>query len=236
MYNKKISLIIPAYNEENRITKTVKDYYWYLENNFSDFELIVVCNNCSDSTPEVVQKLAKKLKRLKYLNFPYYTGKGGAVREGFKVARFRLIGFVDADNSTTPREFDKLVRAIEEYKVDCSFGSRALKESILVIKQPLFRRLLGKMFSIIVQLLFNLNVKDTQCGAKLFKKKAIKTILPELRTNGFAFDVEILWKLKKHGFSYKEIPIAWKNDFESKVSFLAPLKMFRELIKIRFDL
>lgn len=236
MRNRKISLIIPAYNEENRITKTIQDYYQYLENNFSDFELIVVCNNCSDSTPEVVQKLAKKLKRLKCLNFPFYTGKGGAVREGFRAARFELIGFVDADNSTVPKEFDKLVRAIEKYNLDCSFGSRSLKESVLLVKQPFYRRVLGKVFSIMVQLLFGLGVKDTQCGAKLFKKKAIKTILPELKIKGFAFDVEILWKLKKCGFSYKEIPIAWKNDFESKVGFSAPLKMFRELIKIRFNL
>ncbi len=236
MYDKRISLIIPAYNEEKRITKTAKAYYAYLQKNFPDFELIIVCNNCSDNTPEIVQRLSKKLEKLKYLNFSYYTGKGGAVVEGFKKAHYELVGFVDADNSTTPEEFDKLVRAIEKDGVDCAFGSRALRESVLIIKQPFHRRLSGRMFSIIVRLLFGLGVKDTQCGAKLFKKYAIKKILPELRIKGFAFDVEILWKLKKHGFTYKEIPIAWKNDFESKVGFSAPLKMFRELIKIRFNL
>lgn len=232
----RVSLIIPAYNEEKRITKTIIAYYDYLQKHFQNFELIVVCNNCSDNTPTIVQGLTKKLKKLKCLNFPYYTGKGGAVIEGFKKARFELIGFVDADNSTAPKEFDKLVRAIEEYNIDCALGSRALKESILIVKQPFTRRLLGKIFSIIVQLLFGLNVRDTQCGAKIFRREAIKAILPELKINGFAFDVEILWKLKNHGFSYKEIPIVWKNDRDSKVGFSAPLKMFKELIKIKFNL
>ena len=227
-----ISLVIPAYNEEKRIETTVREYYAYLKHNFSNFELIVVCNNCTDRTPKIVRDLSRELKKTKYLNFPYYTGKGGAVIAGFKEARFELIGFVDADNATTPREFDKLVKNINGY--DCVIASRAAEGSYLVKKQPFTRRALGKIYSYITQCLFLWNIKDTQCGAKLFKKQAIKEILPSLKIIGFAFDVEMLWELKKRNKKFREVGIRWKDYKGSKVGIFAPVKMFIQLLKIRF--
>lgn len=232
MHKKGISLVIPAYNEEDRILDTAEAYYKYLSRNFTKYELIIACNNCSDNTPKIAENFCRGKKAV-FLNFPYYTGKGGAVIEGFRKAKNELAAFVDADNSTTPEEFDKLVRNADNCKV--IIASRALSSSILKTKQPFPRRFLGMCFRSLVNILFSLNIKDTQCGAKIFPKKALAAVLPTLKSSGFAFDVEILWKLKKKGFSILEVPIAWNDSGRSSVSFSDPFKMFSSIIALRFS-
>ncbi len=227
-----ISLIIPAYNEKDRIETTINSYLNYLRKNFSDFELIVVCNNCSDRTPEIVNKFSKKNKNVIFMNFPFYTGKGGAVIEGIKKAGKDLIGFADADESTAPKEFHKLVKAIEGS--DIAIASRALPESAIPVKQPIYREILGRIYSMLVELLFGLGIRDTQCGAKLFRKKVIREILPFLKSYGFEFDVELLWKARRKGFSIREVPIVWRNSEKSLVGILDPFKMFLGLLKLRY--
>ena len=227
-----ISIVIPAYNEAQMIEATLGSYLSAFRKGFSRYEFIVVCNNCSDKTPEIAGHIAKKDRHVVFINFPYYTGKGGAVIEGFKKAKFGLVGFVDADNSTNPRQFAKLVKGIE--KSDVAIASRSLPGSILKPAQPFSRRLLGKCFSAIVEALFGLGIKDTQCGAKLFRKRVIDEILPELKAGGFEFDVELLWKAKERGFSIKEVAVEWSDSGKSSVGASAPLKMFLGLFKLRF--
>ncbi|MFH1257085.1 MAG: dolichyl-phosphate beta-glucosyltransferase [Candidatus Diapherotrites archaeon] len=233
-FSESISLVIPAYNEEKRIYSVLKNYVSFLEKEFSDYELIVACNNCSDETPEIVKSFAEKNKKVKALNFPFFTGKGGAVKKGFEVASKELIGFVDADESTSPKEFRKIVSALLEKNAGAAIGSRALPESVLSQRQPFFRQFVGKSFGAIVNLLFGLGVRDTQCGAKLFRKKALKQILPQLKLDGWEFDVEILWRLKKSGFSIAEVPIEWRNDPNSKIKPWSALEMFLGLLRLRF--
>ncbi|MDO8537783.1 MAG: glycosyltransferase [archaeon] len=227
-----ISLIIPAYNEEKRLLPVMQNYYDYLKKNFKEFELIIVPNNCADNTPKIAQEFAKKNKNVKVIVIPNFVGKGGAVLEGFKIAKNELIGFIDADESVSTKEFNKLAANIKNF--DSAIASRTLKESKIPKKQPISRQLQGIIFRTIVNLLFGLNISDTQCGAKLFKKQAIKKILSQIKVKGWSFDVNILWELKKNNYSIKEVAIEWNDDPNSRVKGFDSLKMLKELIQLRF--
>jgi len=230
------SLVIPAYNEEKRIRKVLETYTKSLEG--LNYEIIVVCNGCRDRTEDIVRDFVQKnhLKNLRVLVFKEKLGKGGAVIQGFKVAKGKFMGFVDADLSTSPQEFLKLVRILEKEKLDGVIGSRKIKGAKILIPQPFFRRFASKCFNIIVRALFGLPFKDTQCGAKVFNAEAIKSILTELKLKGFEFDVEILWRLKKEGFRVKEVPIVWKHEKGSRFSFKNSPKMLINLIRLRFNI
>jgi len=162
-----------------------------------------------DSSGESADTLSEKDKRIVFLNIPEKIGKGGAVVKGFRKASKELIGFTDADTSTSPEQFEKLVKAIISGNFDACIASRNLKDSIVPGKQPFFRVFLGKSFSWIVRVLFGFGIKDTQCGAKVFRKKPLKSILSCLKVKGWEFDVELLWKLSKKGCSIAEVPITW---------------------------
>ena len=227
-----LSLVIPAYNEEKRLAGVLQSYHDYLSRNFSRFELIVVPNNCSDSTPKIASDFAKKHRNTIVINIPRYVGKGGAVIRGFRQARLPFVGFTDADTSVTPREFGKVFSGIGGY--DCAIGSRALPESVIPVKQPLPRHFMGICFRILVNLLFGLGINDTQCGAKVFRAEALKKVLPELKLTRWEFDVELLWKLKRNGAKINEVPIRWVDDKASRMKFSEPFDMFLGILKLRF--
>jgi len=172
-----LSIIIPAYNEEERIPKTLNSYLDYLKGKIN-FEILVIINGCTDNTLGVVKKIAQKNKEVKYVDIGKVASKGIAVTEGFKLADSELIGFVDADLATPPNAFYDLVQNIENY--DAVIASRWMKNSKINKSQPLTRIIAGRSFNILVNLLFNLKLKDTQCGAKLFKKTALKDILADI--------------------------------------------------------
>jgi len=226
-----LSLVIPAYNEEKNLPSTVKQYVNFLDSRKIGYEIILVPNNCSDNTPEIAEHLASDNNQIHVINIPEYSGKGGAVKKGFRACKGKLAGFVDADNSLKPAQFWKLVENIQDY--DCVIASRSLKDSKVPVKQGFLRQILGTSFRHLVNILFSLNVADTQCGGKLFKKEPLKKVLPEIKHNGWEFDVELLWKLKQNGFSFREIAVEWKDSDISRVNFLAPLHMFIGIIKIR---
>jgi len=224
----RISLVIPAYNEEDRI-KTVLSRY---ANHFhlQDQEIIVVCEG-TDSTRNIVKKLSKKCPNVKLLSFEKRLGKGGGIIEGFKAAKGERIGFADADESVEPDDIKKMFDLLS--RVDGVIASRKLKESRILVKQPLKRRIASKIFNILVRMFFGLNFKDTQCGAKVFRKEAIKNVLVELNTKGFEFDVELLWRLKNKGYKVIEFPITWKHSEGSNFSLSNAPKMFFSLLKVR---
>ncbi|MBU0636239.1 glycosyltransferase family 2 protein [Candidatus Micrarchaeota archaeon] len=228
---KSISIVIPAYNEEKRIQKTMEEYYSFFLQKKIPFELIVVANNCSDNTVSRVKKFSKKHSNCKLLNIPYRVGKGGAVKQGFRKACKDIVGFTDADNATPPEEFFKVLQGLSE--ADVAIGSRALSDSTIK-NQPFYRRFLGIGFNRLVNLLFGLNLLDTQCGAKVFSARAAP-VMQSVRSNFFEFDVELLWHVKKKGFSIKEVAVVWTDSPESKVNFWSIPKMFIGLLKIRFS-
>ena len=230
---KKICIIIPAYNEERRIGKTLEYYSNYFNNLFKkeklDYEILVVINNTTDRTEEVVKKLAERNKRVLYLNLKP-GGKGFAVIEGFKDALKRendLIGFVDADMATSPEEYWKLIKNIGNY--DGIIASRAVKGSN--VRSSLYRRVTNRIFNLLVKLFLHLKYKDTQCGAKLFKRKTIEQLLKNQTMTQWAFDVDLLYKLK--GKKIKEIATNWEDKIGSKINLKAPLKMFSSIIRLR---
>lgn len=212
----RLSIIIPAYNEENRISPTLEEYYTFFKKKFGDgFEIILVPNNCSDNTLEICKKFSKGKKQIKILNIPGYSGKGGAVIKGFKLAKGDYMGFVDADNATDAENFFKLYQNIQDF--DCVIASRRIKGS-RISNRTLMDNFSSLVFNKIVRFLFGLKFKDTQCGAKLFTKDAIKTILKNYSETGWIFDVDLLNILKKNSFRIAEIPIIWEDKSESKLT------------------
>jgi len=221
-----ISLVIPAYNEEDKIETTLSNY----SNLFQDQEIIVVCDG-TDNTQNIVRELSKKYPNIKLLNFEKRLGKGGGIIEGFKAAKGERIGFVDADESVEPDDVMKMFNLLSD--VDGVISSRYLKDSKILVKQPLRRRFASRIFNIIVRVIFGLHFKDTQCGAKVFRKEAIEDVFSELKTKGFELDVELLWRLRKKGYKIMEFPITWKHSESSSFSLSNAPKMFFLLLKVR---
>jgi glycosyltransferase involved in cell wall biosynthesis len=228
----KLSIIIPAYNEENRIQKTLQPYYDFFNKKLGkDFEIIVVPNNCKDKTLEIVQKFAKTKKNVKIINIPFYVGKGGAVMTGFEAAEGKLVGFTDADNSIIPEEFNKIYENINGY--DGIIASRKIRGAIITPKRTMKQDLSSFLFNKLTNLLFNLKFKDTQCGAKLFKSEIIQILIKKNTQKGWMFDVDLLYICKKQGFKIKEFPIIWTDSVGSKLSFKDQITSTLNLIKYR---
>jgi len=229
-----ISLIIPAYNEEKNILRTLKKYNKFFKKRFKkNYEIIIVPNNCSDNTFKIVKNFAKNKKQIRIFNFPYYIGKGRAVMEGFNIAKGDYIGFVDADISTNPENFYKLYKNINN--LDGIIASRRIKGSLIIPKRKLNKKKTSYLFNKVVNLLFNLGFKDTQCGAKLFKKKTINFLLQNYTETGWIFDVDLLYLCKKNNLKILEYPISWRELKTSKLTFkdgiFSVLKLFKYRIK-----
>lgn len=221
---KKVAIIIPAYNEEKRIGKTLESYSNYFNSlkkeNKINYEVLVVINNTKDRTEDIVKRFVIKNKSIRYLNL-VKGGKGYAVIEGFKDALKRdndLIGFVDADMATPPDEYYKLICQLNNY--DGAIADRYIKGS-KVFPPVTFRRLVvGRIFNFIIRALLFLNYRDTQCGAKLFKRNVLEQILPSLTMSQWAFDVELLYCLKKSKFKIISVPTRWYDREYSKINFM----------------
>ena len=230
-----LSVVIPAFNEELRIIQTLDYSLNYLKNQNYPFEIIVVNDGSTDKTKEVVQNFINNNSNynLKIIGYDKNRGKGYAVNYGMTRALGEIVLFMDADNSTKINEVEKAFKKIDE-GFDIVIASRKLKESKIIVYQSLMRRILGNIFPILVKILFNLNLTDTQAGFKVFKKETL-IIFQEQKIFDFAFDVELLVIAKKHNFKIAEIPIVWENQKFSKVKFKSAFKMFFSLLKIKFN-
>ncbi len=230
-----LSVIIPAYNEEKRIRKTILSISSYLSQKFGDeYEIIVINDQSRDKTREIVGGLIKENKRIKiYTNEKNY-GKGYSVKKGMLIAEGEYLLLSDADLSTPIEELDKLISWLDK-GCDVAIGSRSLRESQVIVHQPFYREMMGKIFNRLVKILCLPDFIDTQCGFKLFKKEAAKKMFSLSKINRFAFDVEILYLAKKNNYRIKEVPIRWINSPSSRVNpVLDSLEMLFDLIRIRF--
>jgi dolichol-phosphate mannosyltransferase len=177
---------------------------------------VVVLNGCVDNTLGVVERVAAEFPEIRALNFPAPIGKGGALIEGLKLAPTTdLIGYVDADGATAPRAFLDLVKHCAD--VDCAIGSRWLPGSVLHQAQSKQRRVFSRIFHMLVQLLFRMNIVDTQCGAKVMRRQAVESIHSALRIADVAFDINLLYALKRKGYSVLEVPTEWTDKLGSKI-------------------
>lgn len=232
-----LSIIIPAYNEEKRITKTLEEIDKYLTKQSYDYEIMVVSDGSKDRTGEVVKSLTSRIKNLTLLDSKKNHGKGYAVRQGLLSAKgdFRL--FTDADNSTSIDQVEKMWPEVKN-GYDIIIGSRDVKGAVLDPPQPFLRNIiLGEGFKLFRKIVIGLwRVEDTQCGFKFFTKKAVEDIIPKCKIDRFAFDPEILVIGKKMGYKIKEVPVYWKNDLDSKVKMGSMVKMALDLFVIRKNL
>jgi glycosyltransferase involved in cell wall biosynthesis len=235
-----ISIVIPAYNEEKRIGKTLENYGAFFKGlknkkEIKDFEILIVINGTTDRTEEVVKEYKKKYPEIRYI-LSEKSGKGLAIVEGFReslVGKSELIGFVDGDMATPPEAFYDMIKNIGDY--DGIIADRWDKRSRIVPKQSYFRRFISRGYNVIVRTLFLLPYKDTQCGAKLFRRRVLEGNINKIITYRWGFDIALLYCLRKEsGARIKSIPTIWHDKKGSKVNLkVTPFMMLLSAIKLR---
>lgn len=226
----KVSIVIPAYNEEHRIGKTLPLIIKYAKEFGKKYsletEIIVVNDGAKDKTLDVLNNFKESINIVSY--YPN-MGKGYALREGMKVAKGDLIYLADADLSTPIEYLDHFYNSMKDY--DCVIGSRALAQE--KIKRTLPRKLLAKGSNLLIRTILGLNYKDTQCGFKMLNIKA-KECLLECQNNRFGYDFEFLYIMNKKGLKVKEMPVEWKEiTGDSTVKPIAYIKTLQELLNVR---
>jgi len=229
-------LLIPAYNEEARIEPVLREFGAYFRDHYrAPFQLVVVLNGCRDNTRGVVEQVARDFPAISLLDFPAPIGKGGALIEGLKLAgKADAIGYVDADGASPPHAFHDLVKRLSD--ADCVIGSRWLPGAVLHQAQPWVRRLTSRCFHLIVESLFFMHIKDTQCPCKVMRRPAVEKIYEKLCIADLAFDVNLLVSLKRAGFKVIEVPTEWTDKIGSKVTsslFRSSFVMFLSVLRIR---
>ncbi|MCJ7746073.1 MAG: glycosyltransferase [Actinobacteria bacterium] len=225
----KRTLVIPAYNEEMRIGATLREYLGHFDR---DTEIVVVLNGCRDYTGDIACSFLDSNPNLRIIDEHGVVGKGGAVAMGFSRAKGDIVAYVDADGATSAAEMDRLMGEIGD--TDGVIGSRWIDREVIIREQGLYRRLASRVFNITVQTLFNLPYKDTQCGAKAFKREALEVVVGDLGTTNLAFDVDLLYLMHKHGFELREVPTVWEDKEGSKISMRhAAPRMLGAVIRMR---
>ncbi|OGN03880.1 MAG: hypothetical protein A2831_03120 [Candidatus Yanofskybacteria bacterium RIFCSPHIGHO2_01_FULL_44_17] len=230
-----VSVIIPAYNEEKRIEKTLLSVHEYLSRQSYDYEILVVNDGSKDQTSAIVHKLSFAVRNLRLVDNKENHGKGWVVRQGMLEAQGDYRLFMDADNSTTVDQVAGFLPFFEQ-GFDIVIGSRRIEGANIAVKQPWFRDFLGGAFRLVVRVLVPVGVTDSQAGFKAFSKKTAEAIFPKQTISRWAFDVEILAIARKMKFKIKETPIKWENDADSKVKLSGMIKMLFEVFRVRWNL
>ncbi|HVM77040.1 MAG TPA: dolichyl-phosphate beta-glucosyltransferase [Candidatus Paceibacterota bacterium] len=227
-----LSIIIPAYNEAERLPQTLLDMDKRLEHVEYSYEILVVNDGSKDNTADIARNMAKVVRNLKVIDLKDNQGKGGTVRQGMLLASGKVRLFTDADNSTSIDQFNIMMPLFKQ-GYDVVIGSRAIKGAKLDPAEPIYKQIPGKLGNLFIQMLLLPGIWDTQCGFKAFTEEAAEKIFNVSKITGWGFDVEILSLAKAMGFKIKEIPVHWVNDLRSHVTASAYLKVFMETIKIR---
>jgi len=229
----KLSIVVPAYNEEARIGKMLEAYLPYFSERYpGNYEVIVSINHSSDSTEQVVRALMPQYSELRIMVDPNPIGKGGAILVGGAIAQGDWIGFVDADGSTPPSAFHDLLEQIGD--AGLIIASRRLPDAQVSPHQPWTRRVASRIFNGLVRFLFKLKITDTQCGAKLMSAEAWRAIVPYIGLTHWAFDVDMLFQTRRARYPIKEIPTIWSDVTGSKVEIgRASFQMFLAISRLR---
>jgi len=230
-----LSVVVPAFNEEQRIGTTLEQICEYLSRQSYSWEIVLVDDGSQDKTVAVARQ-SMAGRPLHTVSHERNQGKGAAIKHGMVAARGQVRLFSDADLSTPIEELNRLLQALEE-GYDIAIGSRGLKESRIELHQAWYREMMGRIFNLLVRLLVLGGIKDTQCGFKLFTAQAAQALFPLQSMQGFAFDVEILLRARQKGFKIKEVPVRWINSPESRIHpLIDSTKMFVDLVKLRLGL
>lgn len=227
------SIIIPSYNEQDRIAATLERVERYLSALGKPFEIIVVDDGSSDDMLSIVTDMAAASSVIRIISYKPNHGKGYAVRQGVAAARGEYIAFSDADLSAPIEEIDKLFAAMEKGS-DIAIGSRAIHGAEIPVHQPLYRELGGKALNLIIRALAVPGIRDTQCGFKLFRGNVARELFAKCFLDGWGFDVEILFLARKAGYCIAEAPVRWSHSEGSKIHpFSAAIKIIGDLIRVR---
>lgn len=231
-----LSVIIPAYNEENRLPQTILRITEYFASLPYKFEVIIVDDGSVDRTAQIAEKASLFYPNFQVISLSKNSGKGHAVRNGILRANGQYILFSDADLSTPISEAEKLLFYLNNGAYDIAIGSRRLPQSELRVRQPWHRRLMGRTFNMIIRLFVVRGISDTQCGFKCFTRESAQRIFRIQKLNGFGFDVEILYLAHKYGFSVKEVPVVWRDSPETKVKCVRDsANMLLDLLRIWYN-
>ena len=235
MERRTYSIIIPAYNEAARIGATLENVLHYVAQQKWDAEVIVVNDGSRDNTVEIVQAHMEKNSALWLLENPGNRGKGYSVRNGMMHAHGEVLLFSDADLSSPIEEAPKLLAAIAE-GADIAIGSRWMQSELQTQRQPLYRQFFGRIFNLLLRLILGLQFKDTQCGFKVFTRRAAQAIFLQQKIERWGFDPELLYLAKKYGFKVVEVPVAWAHSTGTRISPLRDgTRMMIEMLRIRWN-
>ena len=229
-----LSIVIPAFNEQRRLTETLRRVRAYLEARRADAEVIVVDDGSRDATAALVEARRGEFPGLRLVSNGVNRGKGYSVRHGVREARGRIVLFTDADLSAPIEEADKLLAAMRDREV--AIGSRGVDRSLIEVHQSPLRELAGIVFNFLVRAITGLRFVDTQCGFKAFLREPSRIIFEQQRIERFGFDPEILFLAKRHGLRAVEIPVRWAHDQQTRVNMVRDsLQMFGEVLSIRWN-
>lgn len=228
------SIVIPAYNESQRIAASLDKVLAYISQQHWVAEVLVVNDGSRDNTAEIVREYVKNHPVVRLIENPGNRGKGYSVRNGMLQAQGDLLLFSDADLSSPIYEAEKLFIEIRK-GADMAIGSRWLQRELQTERQPLYRQLFGRIFNVLLRMLLGVKFKDTQCGFKAFNRKAAQELFSRQRIERWSFDPELIFLSGKLGLKVVEVPVEWAHDDRSKINPVVDgMKMFAELVKIRW--
>jgi dolichyl-phosphate beta-glucosyltransferase len=232
----KLSIIVPAFNEEDRIERTVENTLFYLKKQEYTAEVIVISDGSTDGTKEVVENFESKGRiSLKCLEYYPNRGKGYAVRFGMLRGEGDYVMFMDADYSVPIEEVERGITLLND-GYDIAIASRAFSESVIKHHQNFFRELSAKLYTFIQNLYLGIHYKDTQCGFKIYRKQVARELFGKQKLDSVIFDPEILWLAKHSGYSVGEFPVEWSHVEGSRIQYdniKKSLFIFQELFRIK---
>ncbi len=233
-----LSVIIPAYNEEKRIAPTLASIYTFLIRQSYSWEILIVLDGCQDRTIDRVQSFAKGKKHIRWIDRQQNRGKGFTVREGMLAARGQIRLFTDADNSTDIAHFEPMHPLFEQGSdiVICSRDAKDAEGARQAVPQPTFKRLLGNLGNLFIQIVAVPGIWDTQCGFKAFSAKAAKQIFPITLLDGWVFDIEALALARYFGYQIEVVAAHWVDNEDSHVSSSNYFTSIIETLKVRWNL
>ncbi len=230
-----LSVVIPAYNEEERLKRAIPAIVAYLQAKNLNFEIVVVNDGSNDGTARVTQDLTRTYPMVRLVDLNPNRGKGGAVRAGMLEARGRYVLFTDADQSTPISEVDKLLEKLERDGYDMAIGSRAVPGAEVEMPQVWYRTLAGKLFGLATKVFAIRGVADTQCGFKVMTREVAQKVFSQITSNTAIFDIEMLVVATREGCRVAELPVKWVHDPDTRIPYNLhrALRIWVELFRIR---
>ena len=231
---RKISFVVPAFNESNGIARVVNELKDKMLTVGQKYEILLVNDGSTDSTLQKAKKKKKMHKGIvKVLSYSKNRGKGFALKYGFEHSKGELIFFIDADGDLHPRQIDRFLEIMSKSGADAVVGSKRHPDSVIA-NYPASRKVLSHAYFLLIKALFKLNVRDTQVGLKLFKREVLEQVMPRILVKRYAFDVELLANAVRRGYRVEEVPVELTFHNDSRINFRAIWNMFVDTLAIAY--